>query len=84
MASARQFGSKKVNDNLHDSVQGTVSGPPPQLYQPEFQKQLIEQQKQPQAHLEHQKKQQQQHHMEVLKATETLQEDQLGISLLNQ
>ena len=47
-----------MNDNLHDSVQGTVSGPPPQLYQPEFQKQLIEQQKQAQAQLEQQKQQQ--------------------------
>ena len=39
-------------------IQGTVSGPPPQLYQPEFQKQLIEQQKQQQLLLEQQKHQQ--------------------------
>ena len=38
-------------------MQGTVSGPPPQLYQPEFQKQLIEKQKQQQQLLEQQKQQ---------------------------
>lgn len=56
MATARHFGTKWFW--IINIMQGTVSGPPPQLYQPEFQKQLIEQQKQQQQLLEQQKQQQ--------------------------